>query len=245
MPKHINSANRLNALLTKAIQFPDNGTIVDVWAEIFEINETNVHKKSILVSDRIGCVYRELEIAKALMQSTTFSAELYSGAFTKIEHAVSTLILNSSWNNIKQYLDPTTLNALAFCIEILPDEENEISLDDLNDIKEKVQELHNSLDSSELPPRLYKLIKHHVNLIERAISEYPISGAKAFREVAYTGLGELIEVKEDIQKNKDDPQISKLSAIWKKVNEVTDMAIKADSLAQLGQKAWALLENML
>ena len=100
------------------------------------------------------------------------------------------------------------------------------------------------MSGSGLPPRLVALVEHHVGLIRRALSEYPICGAKALRQAARTALGELVEVKDTIMGNRDAPEISKLGAIWKKVNQAADAALKGEKLAQLGQKAWAMLENL-
>ena len=68
--------------------------------------------------------------------------------------------------------------------------------------------------------------------------------SKALRQAARAALGELVEVRDTITANRDAPEISKLGAIWKKVNEAADVAIKGEKLAQLGQKAWAMLENL-
>lgn len=96
-----------------------------------------------------------------------------------------------------------------------------------------------------ISPRLRELIVHHIALIERAIAEYPIVGAKSLREAARTGLGELIEVRDVLKEAKESSPVSKLGIVWTKVNETADIALKAEKVAQLGQKAWAFLENIL
>jgi hypothetical protein len=78
----------------------------------------------------------------------------------------------------------------------------------LDEILECVQELRASLVDSQLPQRLRQLIDHHIILIERALAEYPIYGVKALREAVYTGIGELIKVKETVNDNKKHPKLS-------------------------------------
>lgn len=245
MPKNINSASRLYSLFERTLGEPDNTQILEVWAKLLGVSESNANRKAALVSERLRWMHRELELVAEQMRESGYSENLYAKAILNIEHAMSAMILPATWNQAKQYLGSDTLLALAFCSEILPDEESQISADELREIQALVDELRSSLSASELPSRLVALIQHHVELIQRALAEYPITGAKALREAARTGLGELIEVKETVRASRDTPEISKLVTAWKKVNEVADIAFKSEKLAQLGQKAWAALENFL
>jgi hypothetical protein len=244
MPQNINSASRLVSLLKSIPGHPDNTQTLEVWAALFGIKEPNANKKSAAVAELLATMYRELELIREQMQNASFSENLYSSSITRIEHALSTMLLPATWNQVRQYLTPETFIALSFCGEILPDEETQIEPSDLTEIHALIDELNASLTNSQLPPRLNNLVKHHVDLIRRALAEYPISGAKSLREAARTALGELIEEKEAVAANREAPEINKLGSIWKKVNETADIALKAEKLSQLGQKAWAMLESI-
>jgi hypothetical protein len=245
MPKNINSASRLVALLRGIPSHPDNTQTLEVWARLFGVSEQNQNRKSGSVAQRLSAMYRELEVVRDQMQKANYSETLYAPAISRVEHALSTMLLPSTWNQARQYLTPETFVALEFCSEILPDEEALVSSDELDEISARVEELQSSLTDSQLPARLRALVEHHISLIREALAEYPIAGAKALREVARTALGELVEVKDTVKSNRDAPAINKLGALWRKVNEAADVALKADKLAQLGQKAWAMLENIL
>jgi hypothetical protein len=245
MPRNINSASRIAALLQSIPSYADTTQTLEVWANLFSITEPNPNRKSGSVAERLNAVYRELEIVRNQMRHANYSEKLYEPAITKIEHALSTMLLPHTWSQARQYITPETLIALDFCGEILPDEEEQIAPEDLVEISARLDELTNLLFDSQLPARLKALIEHHVNLIRRALAEYPICGAKALRQVARTALGELVEVKETVKEHRDTPEVSKLGAVWKKVNQVADVALKAEKLGQLGQNAWAMIEGML
>jgi hypothetical protein len=245
MPKNINSASRLHSLLELALNEPDGTPVLEVWARIFGVSESNVIRKASLISERLRWMHRELDLVTEQMHESGYSENLYASALSNIEHALSALILPGTWNQAKQYLGSANLLALAFCSEILADEESQISADELGQIQGLVDDLRSSLSVSDLPSRLVELILHHIDLIQRAIAEYPITGAKSLREAARTGIGELIEIKEAVKTHRADPQISRLGVLWKKVNVVADTALKTEKLAQLGQKAWTALEKFL
>ena len=154
------------------------------------------------------------------------------------------MMLPHTWNNIRQYITPQNLLSLAFCSEILPDEESVISPDELAEILDLVADLRGAAQSENIPPGLQALLLHHVELIERAVATYPITGVKALREAAHTGLGELLESKEAIAEHRGSEEVSKLAKAWKKVNEAADSALKVDKLIQVSHKAWNLIEKI-
>jgi hypothetical protein len=79
-------------------------------------------------------------------------------------------------------------------------------------------------------------------VIRQALAEYPISGAKTLREAARTALGEIIEEREVVSASREAPEIKKLGALWEKINEVVDIALKLEKVSQIGQKAWSMLD---
>jgi hypothetical protein len=244
MPKNLNSAARLLAVLSQASAQPDSKQVADAWSNIFGITETNKTRRAIAVGQLLHALHRELDIAAQGLEAATFSKDLYSSAFSRIEHALSPLLLPAMWNQVKQYLTPDVLTALAFCTEMLPDEESKISAGELDAIRKRVDELRASLAEHSLPERLRALVIHHLALIEGALAEYPVVGAKALREAGRTALGEIIEVKDEVAAARDSQAVSKLEAAWKQVNSAADIALKSEKVAQLGQRAWDAIAGM-
>lgn len=102
----------------------------------------------------------------------------------------------------------------------------------------QVQELEKLLATSTIPSSLRELIAHHIKIIRKALAEYPIAGAKALREAARTAIGDFVEAQDTINTHRDSPEVTKLGAIWKHVNDAAGIALKTEKLAQLAQKAW-------
>ena len=244
MTKNLNSATRLYRILKKAGTFPDNLQAVDVCAQLLQVQSDHPIRKAVAVGDLLRAMHHELEIAAARLVTASFSKSLYEAPFSRIENAISPLLLPHTWNQVKQYLTPEVLTALAFCTEILPDEESQISTEDLAVIRKKLDELREAASAPDTAPRLRVLIQHHVSLIEGALAEYLIVGAKALREAGRTALGEMIEVRDEIAPEKGSPAVTKLESTWKSVNNAADLALKGEKLVQLGQKAWDALSGL-
>jgi hypothetical protein len=245
MSKHINAASRLHTILVQATGMQTNATALAVWGGVFQIQEEVDSRKALIVSERLRWLHQELDILRSQMANANISEELYTAAFNCIEHAISTLLLPSTWNNGVQYLKPETLVALQYCSEILPDEESQIDPQTIEEIRSMVQELEGMLSSSDIPESLIRLIRHHIELINRALDQYPFTGAMALREAARTARGELVEVRDVVKEHSQTREVSQLGSIWGKLTNAADVALKADKLSQLGAKAWTFVENLL
>lgn len=241
MPQNRNSAARLFALLKAIPAHPDNTQTLAVWSALFNLQDSNANRLSRVVADRLAAMNRELDLVRAGMVKAGFSETLYTNALNAFEAALTPMLLPHTWNNARPYLTAENFLALNFCSEILPDEESEITQSELEDIRGLVDELNQLLSDSTLPARLQAVLAHHVELMLQALAEYPIAGAKAFREAARTGLGELIEAKDIVMEHQSSKEVGKLGEAWKKLNNAADLALKADKLLQLGHKAWDFL----
>ena len=244
MPKHINSASRLHGLFSLLHSHSEQTQVLSCWVQSFGISESTPKRQAIEVARRLESVNRELGLVRIGMNQATYSPSLYENALSAFEEAASPMLLPATWNNVRQYLTPQNLLSLEFCSEILPNEESVISSEELSEILGLVSELRNAAQSENVPPSLQALLLHHVELIERAVAAYPITGVKALREAAQTGLGELIESKEAVAEHSNTAEVSKLAEAWKKVGEVADGALRVDKLVQVGHKAWNLIETI-
>ena len=244
MPKNNNSASRLHGLFSQLHSHTDQKQVLTCWVQAFGISDSTPKRQAIEVAKRLESVNRELDLVRNVMGQATYSPSLYENAISAFEEAASPMLLSQPWNNVRQYLTPQNLLSLEFCSEILPDEESVISSEELTEILALVSEIRNAAQSDSIPASLRALLLHHVELIERAVAAYPITGIKALREAAQTGLGELVESKDVVTEHRNTAEVSKLAKAWKKVGEVADGALKVDKLVQVGHKAWNVIETV-
>lgn len=245
MYKNINSASRIHALLNNALAQPDK-PLFAVLAEVFEVKGKNDTQTAELVIPHLHWFQLELQLLESQIRQSNISSHLYEGAFARVRQVLSPLNLSAGWNGIRGNLTADVLLAFAFCNEFLPDEEAAISPDELSAINSDLADLLDTLETSELPDALRRLIEHHIQLIQKALAQYKIFGAKALREAGHAALGEIIETQNAI----DTPighseEISRLGKLWKRVNMAADTALKAEKIGQLGQRAWDVLSLLV
>lgn len=246
MQEKRNSASRVRDILISAKKYPDNIRTISVWLETFKINaEENRRNGFIEATRKIELLYQELECIREHMRKGNFRPSTYEPALEKIETAISPEIFVAGWASGKQHLTNDVIVALDFCLDLLPDEEGEISLDDIESISRDIDDLEKSLEASGLSFQLKKTIQRYIHAIRAALQDYSVSGAKALKKASQTAVGEIIEVKAEIIESQNDPAVRKFGSVWKKVNTVADTVSKADKLGQIGLKALDFLSQWL
>ena len=212
--------------------------------KIFVLTEQSPRRQPIEVARFLENVNREVNLVRSGMAMCQLPLSHFESALSAFEDATSPIMLPHSWSSIQQYLTPHNLSLLGICVDMLPEEKSVISLEEIEEILRLVKELREAAQSENIPVSLKTLMLHHVELIEKAIAAYPITGVKALREVVYIGLGELFDSKDEIKKCTEAEEVSKLVKVWKRISDVTDAALKVDKLIQVGQKVGDVIENI-
>lgn len=244
MSNKINSVSRIHETLLSVTGASTQTSVIDVWAHTFDVKETDTLKKAALVSEKLVLMLDELQLAENEI-SKTFSNAAYAKLITSLNNAFSPILLSASWNSVQQYLSSDVMSSLAIFREALPNEEELISADELNELHARISELENFLENSSLPERVIQLIKRHIALIREALSNYKISGAKALIAARRAAYGQFFEVNEVLNPDFNPEEISKLKIIWSTVNKLTDSALKAYGLYEIGKEALPALEQFL
>lgn len=245
MSSKFNAASRLLNLLQQTAPYQDGTGCFAAWCVLFGIEGQDTNKNYVTVTNKLSLMYREIQTIKTHLVQSQFSDGVFTPTLSKIESAISPQILHAQWANAKQYLTQDVYTSLGYCVEILPSEEISISGEDFAAIVSLINELELLLQDAALPDHLVALIRHHIELIELTISNYPITGAQGLRVASKQAVGDFVESADEITANQDSPAVKAFGELWKKVNTVTDAAIKADKLAHLGAKAMKLLEQFI
>ena len=245
MLKKINSAYRIHKIISSTTNQPPNSPTLGVWAIAFDIKESSGTKIGLKVAQRLDYLLYELTLMKNQLMKSDIEEDTYTSEIQHIELAIDPVYFNSTWNSVTQYLTPVTIKSLLIFSQSLPNEEIEITSDEINELFARLSELENFLENSTLPDRLIQLINNHIYLIREALYEYPIAGAKALIEARRAAYGEIIEVKDELKENKSAPEIKKHFEILKHFSNIADGAIRIEGVIAIGKKAVPWLESFL
>lgn len=189
MENKTNSAIRLNNIIYNAYNDSNKSTI-DVWKNVFKINESNKHAKEIAVIDCLNDLNNEFELFKVKMKETNFSENLYKKEMTQLQqHLIVPTGINGDWQPRKQQISDVQFKILDFCSEILPNDEILINNEEIEELKKLLDELEDFIENNSLPMDLNNIIKKHISKVKTALYSYNIKGANVFDEVLQSAYG--------------------------------------------------------
>ena len=220
MENKTNSAIRLTTIIEKAYS-SDSKSVIDVWKNVFNIDESNKHDVEMAVIECLNNLNDEFELFKQKMDETNFSESLYKNEITQLQHLLIVPTgINGDWKPRQQKITDVQFKILDFCTEILPTDEIPIHEDDIEQLKKLLDELVNFIENNSLPNDLNTIIKKHISKIKTALYSYNIKGASIFDEVLQSAYGEVIKNPDLFTDNSNQEIKNKLSKVWSKVQKV-------------------------
>lgn len=223
MPSNINAAYRVRELLTRVKDRP-NMNVGELWAQLFNISETNQNKRNFEVSRCLSQLHEEIELVRDQMQDTKYSESLYTSLLDRANNVVAVQNIPGTWDSYKTQITPELILCLGFCSEILDSEEYKVSEEQISEILELLQPLEDRLSESSLPPYAARIIRKHVEKIKEAIHSYPIKGAKVLNEVIQSAYGEVVDNLAIFEESKQSEEVKTISKVWQKIKEISDAA---------------------
>ena len=251
MPANINSAYRIREILKNVKSKNDTTPIHEIWAEEFGLEDLDQNKKNFSVSKYLANLHDEVELVRNEMFKLDYSSKLFSPSLDACNSIFAVHTLMSQWKGIKLKITPEVMVVLGFCSEILPNEEDLLDQDSIDELQKVADDLRVVLNKSKLPQYTISIIEKHLNKIDEALSTYKIVGAKAFEEVLQSAYGEVIANEAIFEEAKGSEEISKLSIIWQKTMSTIDGVVSANKrisgvqgMAEKGQQLLELFGNI-
>lgn len=237
MATNINSAYRIYNIFNDSLdKYRENQQVVDVWAEVFDITENEHLQKSFQVLEKLTLLKKEMENSAYLMSNSNISQDTYSIVFTSLKNVLNPQLLYHQWNSVKAQMKNETMNLLKICSELIPDEEDIISDEEIEGIKREIESLEKHVEEGKYSDVLKNFVKEQLTLLKTAISNYKIQGAKAFNQ-SYYDAHTILFKNVEVFKDKDSKTIlKKIGTIWNQVLSIYERVSKTYNMLSGGIK---------
>lgn len=221
-----NSAYRLHRIFSDAIAGPERHPL-SRWASALDVTED-----PIVIAPLLFTLMNELNLIEERIEDKfpQHQAAIYLKFFPQIKTSLAQLS-----NPIN--LSESALHSLEH-LQFLLDDEPEISPGDLNSIAKEIDDLFESVRSSNLKPTLRKWLMSWLSILKQGIDRFKIHGAKGLQDALIRIQGEadvfgtaLAQVKEE------DPTLyEKFEAFWNKACETTKMLERCQKFYESGKQ---------
>lgn len=121
----------------------------------------------------------------AVHQTGNWPKEDYEKEFETIRSVLNTAAIRDGWATYHDRLTPDVLKTLQLIGRRLPPDTDPAPSNDIDELLDLIRQLEESVRKCEQHDELRSFLFTLVDLMRRAVREYPYRGAKAFRHAAY------------------------------------------------------------
>lgn len=248
-----NPAKRVLQLVNQVKTKNTNLAMSVAWGDVFGLDSELVKRDPHEVYDKLRLLQKEIDIVERLMEESVFSNDLYKPYLDRVRNTIALNNLSATWNNFASNLSPDTMLALRYCCEVLEDEDA-VDKEELQEIFNSIQTLRQDIGNSSISPSMYDFLMSQLDIIERAIQSYPITGGAALGKAFSEGFTDLASRVQDISESSDADyeEASKVSKVWGNLQTASKGVTQADGVANAlislygkGQNAVEPLLNIL
>jgi hypothetical protein len=186
-----NAAGRLHSFLLRVQVINPNTNALDAWASVLQLD----HLKGDLVRARevvrlIGELDAQVSLIVTEFVDRGFARDSYVPQLDRVRQIMNPRHINANWltaatQHINGDSNRDIMPLLQFMAEAWGDTEAEISPDEVGQAWAIYESLQEALENSkEIGPEIRRFLTRQLEMMARALAEYHIRGAAAFREGA-------------------------------------------------------------
>jgi hypothetical protein len=243
-PVQTNAAFRLHQFLSHARTLSQGGTHQQL-AAVFGLPNGDLVGLLCALAQSTKMVDEVENLVKAIPDE---NHSMFLRGFDRLKSGLAAATNNSDFNQWKQsYIPQDVIDRLEFCGNLLSKHysEGEISKDELQEITKQLQEVYDSVLSSNIASDLKLTILELLESIRRAVHEYRMKGVYPLKAALVSATGQLVLHRAEVVEagnSKEKPTIDKLFGLLDRVDKVVALATKTKPLFAPFMKYYPMLQ---
>ncbi len=194
----MNPASRISDILKLAQAQKPHITVGAAWANTFKIPKSEDTLETYMETwNYLSLLNAEFKLMQGYVhQDESLDPKLTQSGLGVVQALLASVKhLDAQWQSFRDQINDHTFVILGWIsrdLEKSEIREEEISGDELNNLINEISDLEKILEESKLSQPVRQVILHHMEIVKRAISNYPIIGASAFKDAVVNVCGEII-----------------------------------------------------
>ena len=240
MDKNNNPAGRLHSLLIQGKAQTPNVHASEVWAELLNVPEDD---KSLLLR-RVGQVMTlPSSVKEAMSHIDDLNHDIYLKWLPRVETSFSVLNFQIQWKQFIDRFDAEIMYGIEICADRLARERPEKTVDEnqLELLLEKVNELLEELESTEMDNKLWFYLYDNLVRVKEGIEEYKVCGIKPLEASFERAVGNTV-LTPNIYKECQNTDIGK--SFWEFMSKLAIVITIAQGAIQIGNEQVFLIPEI-
>lgn len=223
-PEKQNCALRLYRFIQRMQQQPPMPLAQVLLNSFGAPEDTDQREQNAILARIMVLLFGEVESLVADLRSAGHSEESIQPIVRPFD-SLSGGGLASQWARHKDAFS-ASLPVLLFVGETLPDDGVSVTQTELSDLRRAVEELRSEVQLSVLPSEVKRFVFAQLEIISRAIRDYPLAGVKAFKTAVREAIFNAGEDAETIAEYKDTRVMTSLRQLQERAVKYAKYAIE-------------------
>ncbi|SEQ62301.1 hypothetical protein [Nitrosomonas ureae] len=233
MNKFSNSGHRILNILLKLQNQSQKINTAKTWANILEINDENVESDSYELNQKLILIRNELNLFEKKMINSKYTEDLYKPYVEHLKLVVTPISLNANWSQYSSYINGELILSFKFCAQIL-DDEPLIDFTELQNLFAKINDFKETVSNSTLNETQKQFILDQIDILEKAINNYPIMGNSAIIKAFEDGYVDYLKNSEIVESINDDHTFknkNNLPKLWSELKTISKVIVQVDKIS--------------
>lgn len=234
MNNSTNSCKHLYSILKAAYDEDREQHATSVWAKVLGADASSKADICVKLIDLMDMIQSARDYIKSV---ETFNSDRYLNALNRIQLALMDgQLINTSWGNIKARLSEDTIDLVDACGDLLIAQGKgfrEISPTELKELQQQIRDLQDEIINSDIDSETKQFLINELRKIEDAILNYRVRGASG-----------IVQVSEEVTGKTLIKGLQLFDKAREMAGKVINFAIKANSLASVGERLHNLPEGL-
>lgn len=228
---NVNSINRLNEIILKTLHVDNGIPIKNMWAEVFEVDCNDTYR----ILYNLAELNKIIENVKEEIDSIEkLNKDIYLKPILSIERAIKVLDLNTISSGFKSRINDNTIQALAFCVDVLSREKSveKIDEEEIKNIQKNIEEFIEEIINSDIADELKDFILKNLNNTRDAIINYRLRGLEGLKDAIEKSVGQIFYNSQLIKKNDGSEFVRRIFGILTKIELMLSIGSNGQSLLE-------------
>ncbi|TYO83640.1 hypothetical protein DQ397_000722 [Pseudomonas sp. CK-NBRI-02] len=239
-----NPVGRLHNILREANAHKETSITQDVWMAVLDAPHGDMGSLLRLIAE---VIHLQEQAKQALKEWVEGDQTIYLAPFHKLDQVFAKIDLSSRWSHSKQYLDETTLSALAFGSHLLESKYGtyQLTAEQTIEFIEKLEQLMRDCMNSNLPEPLQKLFHTNLDSLRQALIRYKISGIEGLEAEVDRVIGAMSRYSADIRDQTDETSKGFMKSVFEIIANLNESIQLAETAVKLTGPSFIALLPLL
>jgi hypothetical protein len=218
MPEKFNAARRVRNILSTARAQNEHGNTLSAWGTTFQILDVPNYQFETfrllkLLMEQVDNLAREVE-------GFGLDVSDYHLTFNNLKSILMVTNLDNPWQVYKRSITDEVIRQLGLFAQWSQTDEPVVPVEDMELLKQDLLNFQDEVMRSDLDERLKALVSKQINIILRALREYPIRGAEAIKDGDADFLGTIVSEYEFVREHKEAEVVQKTISFRERMREL-------------------------